>query len=113
MAKQAHTPTIEEIEAEVLAVRERMGNWQPPSNERWAELSSPHLVNVRVAYISVLQSSEKAREISEGFGREGLETVVESLMASAMYLHSLEEVLWTAAQRLAAYAPDRTDIRSA
>jgi hypothetical protein len=119
MAEQPHIPTIEEVEAEVMRVRERMGDWIPPSNDKWAELASPHLVNLRVAYLVVRQSPEKARELAEAYlekesadGEAAIENVVESLMASAMYFHCLQEALWTGAQRLATYADEAEDINA-
>jgi hypothetical protein len=120
MAESVNSPNIEEIEAEVLRVRERMGDWEPPTKAQWANLGGAHWVNTRVAYLTVLQPPGKAREIAESFsemkadkGGTALEATVDSLVETASYFSSLTEVLWTAAQRLAAYADAAEDNRAA
>jgi hypothetical protein len=112
MIDEIGATTVEEIEAEVMSVRERMGDWEPPSNKLWLELANPHLVNVRMAFLTVKQNREKARETAAAFkemevdGENGLERVLDDMLNSAAYFACLTEVLSTAARRLAVYAPE-------
>src|SRR5690606_31820705 len=44
---------------EFQAWRHQPGEWSPPSNEEWARLANPHLVSVRLAWLSLHKSKDE------------------------------------------------------
>lgn len=54
----------DDIEARVALLRDRLGDWRPPSNDQWASLANPHAVTVRIAWLTVHQPADECASIA-------------------------------------------------
>jgi len=79
--------------------------WTPPSNEQWAELANPHLVSVRLAWLTLHKSKPELVAIANQLGDEALMELVADIGRSSDWFKGLHEILSAAECRLmCAYA---------
>ena len=63
----------EQTEDYVTELRAKIGAWQPPTNEKWADLANPILVTTRVAHIIIMRLSRaETQGAVAGMRRSGI-----------------------------------------
>jgi hypothetical protein len=80
-------------------------DWTPPTNEEWSQLANPHLVSVRLAWVTLHKSKEELIAVAKGLGDQALMELVEQMGRSADWFEGLHKVLSSAECRImCAYA---------
>lgn len=74
--------------------------WTPPSNAEWADLANPHLVSVRVAWLTMHKTKEELVAVVETLGDDGLAELIGQLGRSADWFKGLHELLTAAEARI-------------
>lgn len=81
------------------------GEWTPPSNVEWAELANPHLVSVRLAWLTLHKSKPELVAITDQLGDHDLIQLVGDIGRSADWFKGMHEILSAAECRVkCAYA---------
>ena len=85
-------------------------SWTPPTNEEWARLANPHLISVRLAWLTLHKSKDELVSVADKLGDEGLKELVRQLGQSADWFNGLRQILEGAECRLmCAYATRALD----
>lgn len=67
-----------ELDLEAMAaidfepLKELPATWQPPTNLQWAELANPHLISVRLAWLTLQKSKGELVDMASELGDETL-----------------------------------------
>jgi hypothetical protein len=84
---------------------EREGTWTPPTNDEWSSLANPHLISVRLAWLTLHRSKDELVAMAEQLGDATLTGLVTQIGQSADWFASLHKVLASAECRImCAYA---------
>jgi formylglycine-generating enzyme required for sulfatase activity len=79
--------------------------WSPPTNLEWSRLANPHLVSVRLAWVTLQKSKEELIEVAEELGDQALMELVSQIGQSADWFRGLHKMLECAETRImCAYA---------
>jgi hypothetical protein len=79
--------------------------WTPPTNEEWSRLANPHLVSLRLAWLTLHKSKDELIAVTEGLGDQALMELVSQIGQSADWFEGLHKVLASAECRvMCAYA---------
>lgn len=79
--------------------------WTPPTNAEWTRLANPHLVSVRLAWLTLQKSKEELIAVAEELGDQALMELVGQIGASADWFEGLHKILECAETRImCAYA---------
>ena len=82
--------------------------WKPPSNEEWTRLANPHLVSVRLAWVTLHKSKEELVAVAGELGDEGLMQLAGQIGQSSDWFKGLQQVLEAAECRLMCALAART-----
>ena len=74
--------------------------WTPPSNEEWTSLANPHLISVRLAWLTLHKSKGELIEAAEHLGGEALMDLVGQIGRSADRFEGLRQLLASAETRI-------------
>lgn len=86
-------------------LRELPATWQPPTNLQWAELANPHLISVRLAWLTHQKSKGELINMASELGDEALMELVAQIGRSADWFEGLHKLLASAECRMmCAYA---------
>ncbi len=81
------------------------GEWTPPSNAEWASLANPHLVTLRLAWLTLHKSKDELIGVANQLGDEALMDLVDQIGQSADWFKGFHELLSSAECRImCAYA---------
>jgi hypothetical protein len=101
---KADQDAIAEAEGTTAALRIQIGDWEPPSNERWEALEDPILPSLRLAWVTVMhKSSAEVAEIVRGCHADALAQLMRNINWTAGYLAKLHALCTTAESRLMAH----------
>ena len=107
----ATPPPVEPASIDELAALEfapwqgRAEGWTPPSNSEWANLANPHLISVRLAWVTLHKSKNELVSIAAELGEEALMELVGQIGRSADWFEGLHKLLASAECRIVcAYA---------
>ncbi|RYG99374.1 MAG: hypothetical protein EON58_04135 [Alphaproteobacteria bacterium] len=108
MSDPAGTPDFE-IDAmaqlDFRPLEERDGAWTPPTNDEWSRLANPHLISVRLAWLSLHKSKAELVAMAEQLGDAALTELVTQIGLSADWFEGLHKILASAECRImCAYA---------
>lgn len=78
----------------------RPGGWQPPTNDEWIALANPHLISVRLAWLTLYKSKEELANIALELGEASSAELVSQIGRSADWFKGLHELLASAEARL-------------
>jgi len=76
------------------------GEWTPPSNAEWVNLANPHLVTLRLAWLTLHKSKGELIGVANQLGDEALMDLVGEIGQSADWFKGLHELLSSAECRL-------------
>lgn len=98
--------SIEDMAAlDFTAWQGRAEGWTPPSNSEWANLANPHLISVRLAWVTLHKSKNELVSIAAELGEEALMELVGQIGRSADWFEGLHKLLASAECRIVcAYA---------
>ena len=82
--------------------------WRPPTNVEWTALANPHLISVRLAWLTLQKSKDELVGISEEHGDKALMELVEQIGQSADWFNGLRQVQEAAECRLMCALAART-----
>lgn len=74
--------------------------WTPPTNAEWAMLANPHLISVRLAWLTVHKSKDELIAVARQLGDAGLEELVGQIGRSADWFEGLHRLLASAEARI-------------
>jgi hypothetical protein len=74
--------------------------WTPPTNEEWSRLANPHLVSVRLAWVTLQKSKEELIAVAEELGDQALMELVSQIGQSADWFRGLHKMLECAEIRI-------------
>jgi len=95
------------IEFEPL--KELPANWQPPTNLQWADLANPHLISVRLAWLTLQKSKDELIDMTSELGDDALMELVAQIGRSADWFEGLHKLLASAECRImCAYAANHS-----
>ena len=95
------TASIEAMAAlEFTPWQRHADEWTPPSNEGWANLANPHLVTLRLAWLTLHKSKDELMAVANQLGDEALMELVGQIGQSADWFKGLHELLSSAECRL-------------
>lgn len=83
--------------------------WTPPSNAEWSALANPHLISVRLAWLTLHKSKEELIAVAAQLGDEGLQELVGQIGRSADWFEGLHKLLANAEARLVCVYPALPD----
>lgn len=105
------SPTSAELDLHAMAAIEfeplngLAATWQPPTNLQWADLANPHLISVRLAWLSLQKSKAELVDMAAELGDEALVELVGQIGLSADWFEGLHTLLAAAECRImCAYA---------
>lgn len=108
MSNPAGTP---DFDIETMAqldfspLEEREGAWTPPTNDEWSRLANPHLISLRLAWLTLHKSKDDLVAMAEQLGDAALTELVTQIGQSADWFEGLQKVLASAECRImCAYA---------
>lgn len=79
--------------------------WAPPTNAEWTNLANPHLISVRLAWLTVHKSKDELIAVADALGDQGLMEIVGQIGQSADWFEGLHQLLASAECRImCAYA---------
>lgn len=98
--------TIEEMAAIAFEPwRHDADDWKPPSNDQWTALANPHLISVRLAWLTVHKTKDELIAMAAELGDDGIGELVAQIERSADWFKGLHELLSGAECRImCAYA---------
>lgn len=76
------------------------GAWTPPTNEEWTRLANPHLISVRLAWLTLHRSKEELVAMAEQLGDAAVTELVTQIGQSADWFEGLHKVLASAECRI-------------
>ncbi len=83
------------------------GEWTPPTNDQWAKLANPHLVTIRIAWLTLYKTKAELIEMlrdqlrdSEDDGNEFITSILDHLSATSDFLNGMLTVVDSALARL-------------
>lgn len=83
------------------------GEWTPPTNDQWAKLANPHLVTIRIAWLTLYKTKAELIEMlgdqlrdSEDDGNELITSILDQLSATSDFLKGMLTVVDAALARL-------------
>ena len=107
----ATPPPVEPASIDELAALEfapwqgRAEGWTPPTNEEWTNLANPHLISVRLAWLTVHKSKDELIAVADELGDQGLMELVGQIGQSADWFDGMHKLLASAECRImCAYA---------
>jgi hypothetical protein len=107
----ATSPPVEPASIEEMAALEfapwqaLTTGWAPPTNEEWSGLANPHLISVRLAWLTVHKSKDELIAVADELGDQGLMELVGQIGQSADWFEGLHKLLASAECRImCAYA---------
>jgi hypothetical protein len=65
------SPTSITSKAGVAELAETIGDWQPPSNERWCDLSDDMVPSTRIAWMTIRKTRQEVDEMVRSLGNDG------------------------------------------
>jgi hypothetical protein len=74
--------------------------WTPPTNEEWSRLANPHLVSVRLAWLTLHKSKHELIAVAEELGDQALMELVGQIGGSADWFEGLHKILECAETRM-------------
>lgn len=75
--------------------------WKPPTNEEWANLANPHLVMVRIAWITMHKSKEELIEVISGLEESDvIDATMDGIDNTADYFDGLAQLMRGAQARM-------------
>ena len=85
--------------------KQQPDGWVPPTNAEWTDLANPHLISVRLAWLTLHKSKDELMAMSEELADEALMDLVDQIGHSADWFKGLQELLSGAECRImCAYA---------
>ncbi len=79
--------------------------WEPLTNEEWTELANPHLISVRLAWLTLHKSKDELIAVAHQLGDQGLMELVGQIGQSADWFEGLHKLVANAECRvMCAYA---------
>ncbi len=79
--------------------------WTPPTNAEWAQLANPHLISVRLAWLTLKKSKDELVAMAHELGDDALTGLVRQIGQSADWFEGLHKLLASAECRImCAYA---------
>lgn len=86
-------------------VKELAEGWSPPTNLEWARLANPHLISVRLAWLTLQKSKDELVAMTDELGDDALTELVDQIGRSADWFEGLHKLLASAECRImCAYA---------
>lgn len=74
--------------------------WAPPSNAEWAALANPHLISVRLAWLTLHKTKEELIAVAAQLGEAELEELVGQIGRSADWFEGMHKMLASAECRI-------------
>lgn len=74
--------------------------WTPPTNAEWAALANPHLISVRLAWLTLHKSKDELIDVAAQLGEAGLEELVGQIGRSADWFEGMHKLLASAECRI-------------
>lgn len=74
--------------------------WKPPSNDQWAHLANPHLISVRLAWLTVHKTRDELIAMADTLGDDGVAELVAQIGRSADWFKGMHELLSGAERRI-------------
>ncbi len=112
MSDPAGTPNDFEALAQLdfLPLDHFKGAWTPPTNDEWGRLANPHLISVRLAWLTLHKSKEELVAMAEQLGDGTLTELVTQIGQSSDWFEGLHKLLASAECRImCAYAALATE----
>ncbi len=75
------------------------GEWVPPSNQEWAELANPHLISIRMAWITLYKRKSELMDVIDRMDSDTGVTFLESLDSTAQFFKGILMILEAAETR--------------
>lgn len=98
MANDRDKIPASDIEEEVLRIREEMGDWTPPSPERWAEVAHAHTLSLRLAWLVLSRPLETNAHAAKD--AELMRVTLDGISTTATYFAHLSDLCDVAVWRL-------------
>ena len=93
--------TVDELAAVAFEPwRHSEAEWQPPSSAQWAELANPHLISVRLAWLTVHKTKDELVAMADTLGDGGVAELVAQIGWSADWFKGMHELLSAAEWRI-------------
>lgn len=90
--------------------KQQPGGWTPPTNAEWTSLANPHLISVRLAWLTMHKSREELVGVAKQLTDDGLMELVRQIGLSSDWFKGLHELLLGAECRImCAYAARHAD----
>jgi hypothetical protein len=84
--------------------------WTPPTNVEWVQLANPHLISVRLAWLTLQKTKDELIALSHELGDQALMELVGQIGRSADWFEGLHKLLASAECRImCAYAALHAD----
>lgn len=86
-------------------VEELAKGWLPPTNREWAQLANPHLISIRLAWLTLQKSKDELLAMADELGDQAVIELVGQIGQSADWFEGLHKLLAGAECRImCAYA---------
>lgn len=80
--------------------RPEPGGWSPPTNAEWVDFANPHLISVRLAWLTLQKSKADLVAMCDELDDEAMTELVKQLGQSADWFEGLHKVLASAECRI-------------
>ena len=85
-------------------------NWTPPTNVEWTALANPHLISVRLAWLTLQKTKAELMQMAAELGDGALMDLVGQIGQSADWFEGLHKLLTSAECRImCAYSAQTTE----
>lgn len=74
--------------------------WAPPSNAEWAALANPHVISVRLAWLTLHKSKEELIDVAAQLGEVGVEEMLGQIGRSSDWFEGMHKLLASAECRI-------------
>lgn len=74
--------------------------WSPPTNAEWADLANPHLISVRLAWLTLQKSKADLVAMCDELDDDAMTELVNQIGRSADWFEGLHKVLASAECRI-------------
>lgn len=81
-------------------IAELAATWRPPTNVEWAALANPHLISVRLAWLTLQKTKAELMQIAAELGDGALMELVRQIGQSADWFEGLHKLLTSAECRI-------------
>lgn len=79
--------------------------WTPPSNAEWTSLANPHLISLRLAWLTLHKSKPELIAIADQLGDDGVMELIAGIGRTTDWFKSLHEVMLAAECRIMSAYP--------